>query len=161
VTAVLSGTRTVLVEVQALVSQNDNHGTPRRTALGIDGNRVALLAAVLDKKVELHILSSDIFVNVAGGLSVDDPAADLATIMALASSYRDRKLPKRALFLGEVGLAGEVRAVSQPESRLAEAARLGFTRAVLPAASARHCKAPAGLVLEGVASVAEALDVTE
>jgi DNA repair protein RadA/Sms len=161
VTAVLSGTRTVLVEVQALVSDNDNHGTPRRTALGIDGNRVALLAAVLDKKVGLHILSSDIFVNVAGGLSIEDPAADLATILALSSSYRDRMLPKATLFLGEVGLAGEIRAVSQPEARLVEAARLGFTRALVPAASARHCQAPAGLVVEGVASVAEALDLTE
>jgi DNA repair protein RadA/Sms len=160
VTAVLSGTRTVLVEVQALVSQNDTHGTPRRTALGIDGNRVALLAAVLDKKVDLKLLGSDIFVNVAGGLTVDDPAADLAAIMALASSYRDRKLPRRTLFLGEVGLAGEVRAVSQPEARLAEAARLGFTRAILPGASARHCQAPDGLLLEGVGSVAEALDLT-
>jgi DNA repair protein RadA/Sms len=158
VTAVLSGTRTVLVEVQALVSQNDNHGTPRRTALGIDSNRVALLAAVLEKKVGLTILSCDVFVNVAGGLSVDDPAADLATIMALASSFRNRKLPARTLFLGEVGLAGEVRAVSQPEARLAEAARLGFARAVLPAASARHCDAPAGLAIDGVASVSQALD---
>ena len=158
VTAVLSGTRTVLVEVQALVAQNENHGTPRRTALGIDTGRVALLAAVLEKKVGLDVLGCDVFVNVAGGLSVEDPGADLATVMALASSFRNRTLPARTLYLGEVGLAGEVRAVSQPESRLAEAARLGFTRAVLPAASARHCQAPGGLALQGVASVAEALD---
>jgi DNA repair protein RadA/Sms len=157
VTAVLSGTRTVLVEVQALVAPNE-HGNPRRTALGIDSNRVALLAAVLEKKVGLHLLPCDIFVNVAGGLSVDDPAADLATVLALASSFRERTLPSRTLFVGEVGLAGEVRAVSQPEARLAEAARLGFERAVLPAASARHCQAPAGLVLEGVTTVGEALD---
>jgi DNA repair protein RadA/Sms len=158
VTAVLSGTRTVLVEVQALVA-SAGQGTPRRTALGIDTNRVALLAAVLEKKVGLEILGSDIFVNVAGGLEVDDPAADLAAVLALASSFRDRVLPARTLFLGEVGLAGEVRAVSQPEARLAEAARLGFTRALLPAASARHCQAPKGLTVEGVASVGEALDV--
>jgi DNA repair protein RadA/Sms len=158
VTAVLSGTRTVLVEVQALVAQNESHGTPRRTALGIDGSRVALLAAVLEKKVGLSVLSCDIFVNVAGGLSVEDPAADLAAVLALASSFRERRLPPGTLFLGEVGLAGEVRAVSQPEARLAEAARLGFTRAILPAASARHCEAPSGLALQGVASVAEALD---
>jgi DNA repair protein RadA/Sms len=157
VTAVLSGTRTVLVEVQALVAPN-GHGTPRRTALGIDTNRVALLAAVLEKKVGLDILGCDVFVNVAGGLEVDDPAADLAAVLALASSFRDRVLPARTLFLGEVGLAGEVRAVSQPEARLAEAARLGFTRALLPAANARHCEAPAGLAVEGVSSVAEALD---
>ena len=158
VTAVLSGTRTVLVEVQALVAPNESHGTPRRTALGIDGGRVALLAAVLEKKVGLSVLSCDVFVNVAGGLTVEDPAADLATVMALASSFRERKLPPRTLFLGEVGLAGEVRAVSQPEARLAEAARLGFARAVLPAASARHCSAPDGLEIQGVSSVSQALD---
>jgi len=157
VTAVLSGTRTVLVEIQALVAPT-GYGTPRRTALGIDSNRVALLAAVLEKKVGMEILSCDIFVNVAGGLEVDDPAADLACVASLASSFRDKALPARTLVLGEVGLAGEVRAVSQPESRLAEAARLGFERAILPAANARHAEAPAGIALEGVETVAEALD---
>jgi DNA repair protein RadA/Sms len=161
VTAVLSGTRTVLVEVQALVAETGHGGSARRTALGIDGNRVALLAAVLDKKIGLEIVGCDLFVNVAGGLSVDDPAADLAAVVALASSFRNRPLPARTLFLGEVGLAGEVRAVSQPEIRLAEAARLGFTRAFLPAANARHCEPPAGLELQGVATVQEALDRLE
>jgi DNA repair protein RadA/Sms len=157
VAAVLNGTRTVLVEVQALVAPA-GYGTARRTALGVDSSRVALLAAVLEKKVGMEILSCDLFVNVAGGLSVDDPAADLATVCALASSFRDRALPPRTLVLGEVGLAGEVRAVSQPEVRLAEAARLGFERALLPAANARHAEAPAGIALEGVETVAEALD---
>jgi len=157
VTAVLNGTRTLLVEIQALVSPT-GFGTPRRTALGIDSNRVALLAAVLEKKVGMELLPCDLFVNVAGGLSVDDPAADLATVAALASSFRDRPLPARTLVLGEVGLAGEVRAVSQPEIRLAEAARLGFERAILPAANARHAEVPRGLAVEGVETVAEALD---
>jgi DNA repair protein RadA/Sms len=157
VAAVLNGTRTVLVEVQALVAPT-GYGTPRRTALGIDSNRVALLAAVLEKKVGMEILSCDLFVNVAGGLSVDDPAADLAAVFALASSFRDRPIPPRTLVLGEVGLAGEVRAVSQPEARLAEAARLGFEQAILPAASARHVEAPPGITLVGVSTVAEALD---
>ena len=157
VAAVLNGTRTVLVEVQALVAPT-GYGTPRRTALGIDSNRVALLAAVLEKKVGMEILPCDLFVNVAGGLSVDDPAADLACVAALASSFRDRALPARTLVLGEVGLAGEVRAVSQPEIRLAEAARLGFERAIVPAAIARHAETPPGIALEGVATVAEALD---
>ena len=143
--------------MQALVAPT-GYGTPRRTALGIDGNRVALLAAVLEKKVGLELVGCDLFVNVAGGLSLDDPAADLATIAALASSFRDRAIPARTLVLGEVGLAGEVRAVSQPEIRLAEAARLGFTRALLPAANARHCEAPKGIALEGIGTVAEALD---
>jgi DNA repair protein RadA/Sms len=157
VAAVLNGTRTVLVEIQALVAPA-GFGTPRRTALGVDGNRVALLAAVLEKKVGLELLSCDLFVNVAGGLTVDDPAADLATIAALASSFRDRAIPARTLLLGEVGLAGEVRAVSQPEVRLAEAARLGFARAIVPAATARHAEAPAGIEIEGVETVGEALD---
>jgi DNA repair protein RadA/Sms len=157
VAAVLNGTRTVLVEIQALVAPA-GFGTPRRTALGVDGNRVALLAAVLEKKVGLELLSCDLFVNVAGGLTVDDPAADLATIAALASSFRDRAIPARTLLVGEVGLAGEVRAVSQPEVRLAEAARLGFTRALVPAAAARHAAPPPGMELTGVETVAEALD---
>jgi DNA repair protein RadA/Sms len=157
VAPVLNGTRTVLVEVQALVA-SAGFGTPRRTALGIDGNRVALLAAVLEKKVGMEILGCDLFVNVAGGLTVDDPAADLATVAALASSFRERAIPARTLLLGEVGLAGEVRAVSQPEIRLAEAARLGFERALVPAATARHAEVPAGIAVEGVETVADALD---
>jgi DNA repair protein RadA/Sms len=157
VAAALSGTRTVLVEIQALVAPS-GYGTPRRTALGIDGNRIALLAAVLEKKVGMEILGCDLFVNVAGGLSLDDPAADLAAIAALASSFRDKALPKRTLVLGEVGLAGEVRAVSQPEIRLAEAARLGFERAYIPAANARHAEVPPGIEIVAVGSVAEALD---
>jgi DNA repair protein RadA/Sms len=157
VAAVLNGTRTVLVEIQALVAPT-GFGTPRRTALGIDSNRVALLAAVLEKKVGLEILSCDLFVNVAGGLELDDPAADLATVAALASSFREKPIPPRTLLLGEVGLAGEVRAVSQPELRLAEAARLGFTRALVPAATARHAEVPATMEVEGVETVGEALD---
>jgi DNA repair protein RadA/Sms len=157
VTAALSGTRTVLVEVQALVAPT-GFGTPRRTALGLDPNRVALLAAVLEKKVGLDILPCDLFVNVAGGLELDDPAADLACAAALASSFRDRAIGPRTLVVGEVGLAGEVRAVAQAEARLAEAARLGFTRAIVPAGNARHAEPPGGIDLVGVETVAEALD---
>jgi DNA repair protein RadA/Sms len=157
VTAVQSGTRTVLVEVQALVA-TAGYGTARRTALGVDGNRIALLAAVLEKKVGMQILSCDLFVNVAGGLEVDDPAADLACVAALASSFREQSLPDRTIVLGEVGLAGEVRAVSQPELRLAEAARLGFTLAFLPTQNARHAELPGRIEAVGVATVAEALE---
>ncbi len=157
VAAALSGTRTLLVEIQALVSPS-GFGTPRRTALGVDSNRVALLAAVLEKKVGLDILGCDLFVNVAGGLTVDDPAADLACVAALASSFRDRALDPHAFVLGEVGLAGEVRAVAQADARLAEAARLGFTRALVPAGNARHAEVPPGLEVVAVDSVAEALD---
>jgi len=157
VTAALSGSRNLLVEVQALVAPT-GFGTPRRTALGLDGNRVALLAAVLEKKVGLDILGCDLFVNVAGGLTLDDPAADLACALSLASSFRDRAIDPRTLVLGEVGLAGEVRAVVQAEARLAEAARLGFTRAILPAGNARHAEIPAGMEAVGVETVSEALD---
>lgn len=157
VAAALNGTRTVLVEVQALVAPA-GYGTPRRTALGVDPNRVALLAAVLEKKVGLDILPCDIFVNVAGGLSLDDPAADLACAAALASSFRDRPIEARALVLGEVGLAGEVRAVTQADVRLAEAARLGFRLALVPGGTARHAEPPAGLEVVGVETVEEALD---
>ena len=157
VAAALSGTRTLLVEVQALVSPT-GFGTPRRTALGVDPNRIALLAAVLEKKVGLDILGCDLFVNVAGGLTLDDPAADLACVAALASSFRDRALDPRTFVLGEVGLAGEVRAVAQADARLAEAARLGFARALVPAGNARHAEVPRGLEVEAVGSVAEALD---
>ncbi len=157
VTAALSGTRTLLVEVQALVAPT-GFGTPRRTALGLDPSRVALLAAVLEKKVGLDILGCDLFVNVAGGLTLDDPAADLATVAALASSFRDKVIEARTLVLGEVGLAGEVRAVAQAEARLSEAARLGFRRAVIPAGNARHAEVPAGMEVVGVETVEEALE---
>jgi hypothetical protein len=113
VTAALNGTRTVLVEIQALVAES-GYGTPRRTALGLDGGRVAMLAAVLSKKLGMELSGADIFVNVAGGLTLDDPGADLACAAALASSFRNRPVPARTLLVGEVGLAGEVR-VSGPE----------------------------------------------
>jgi DNA repair protein RadA/Sms len=157
VAAALSGTRTLLVEVQALVSPT-SFGTPRRTALGVDSNRVALLAAVLEKKVGMDILGCDLFVNVAGGLTLDDPAADLACVAALASSFRDRALEGRTLVLGEVGLAGEVRAVAQADARLTEAARLGFARALIPAGNARHAEVPAGFEVAAVETVSDALD---
>ena len=157
VTAALSGTRTLLVEVQALVAPT-GFGTPRRTALGLDPARVALLAAVLEKKVGLDILGCDLFVNVAGGMTLEDPAADLATVAALASSFRDKVIDARTLVLGEVGLAGEVRAVAQCEARLSEAARLGFRRAVVPKGNARHAEAPRGMEVVGVETVEEALE---
>jgi len=157
VTAALSGSRNLLVEVQALVAPA-GFGSPRRTTLGLDAGRVAMLAAVLEKKVGLDILGCDLFVNVAGGLVLDDPAADLACAAALAGSFRERAIDGRTLLVGEVGLAGEVRGVAQVEGRLAEAARLGFTRALLPAGSARHADLPRGIEAVGVETVAEALD---
>ncbi|MBC7791850.1 MAG: DNA repair protein RadA [Anaerolineae bacterium] len=130
VAALLEGTRPVLVEIQALAAKA-GFGTPQRVATGFDGRRLALLLAVLDKRAGLSFGALDVFVNVAGGLRVIEPAGDLAVAAALASSTYDRALPPRSVFLGEVGLGGEIRAISQAERRIAEAARMGFTTVFL------------------------------
>ncbi len=153
----LEGTRPILVELQALVSVS-NFGQPRRTAIGIDPNRVALLVAVLEKKVGMSLLSQDIFFNVAGGVRLSEPGADLGVIAALASSHLNRPVPPKLMLFGEVGLAGEVRAVSRPELRVREAARLGFDRCYLPASCLKTLAAPPGMELRGVRNVEEALN---
>jgi DNA repair protein RadA/Sms len=153
----LEGSRPILVELQALVS-GSSFGTPRRTTIGFDHNRVSLLVAVLEKKVGLSLLSQDVFLNVAGGVRLDEPAADLGVIAALASSHLNRPLPPRTIVFGEVGLAGEVRAVSRPELRVKEAARLGFDRCLLPAGNLKNLEAPPGIELIGVRSAQEALE---
>jgi DNA repair protein RadA/Sms len=127
----LEGTRPILVEIQALVSPT-NLGMPRRTAIGVDHNRVSLLVAVLDKICGLHLSGSDIFINVAGGIRVEEPAVDLGIVAAIASSFLDRPIDARTVVLGEVGLTGEVRAISQMDVRIKEAARLGFNRCIVP-----------------------------
>ncbi len=130
ITALLEGTRPVLVEVQALAAKA-GFGTPQRVATGFDGRRLALLLAVLDKRTGLSFAQLDVFLNVVGGLRMQEPSGDLAVAVALASSVYDRALPPDALFIGEVGLGGEIRPVSQGERRLAEAAQLGFRTAYL------------------------------
>jgi DNA repair protein RadA/Sms len=155
VIATLEGTRPILVEVQALVSPTAL-GTPRRTTLGIDPNRVALLIAVLEKKMGLHLFGHDVFVNVAGGIRVAEPASDLGVVAAVASSFLDKAIDARCLVIGEVGLAGEVRAVSQADVRVREAIKLGFSRCVLPESSLRQLPAFAGVELQGVSSLNEA-----
>ncbi len=157
VTATLSGTRPLLVEVQALVAPT-GYGTARRTAIGVDGNRVALLAAVLEKKEDVQLTGCDTFVNVAGGMTLSEPASDLAVCAALVSSLRNLAVPQDVLVLGEVGLAGEVRAVAQIEPRLAEAGKMGFARAVLPKGSARRVESR-GVKLLPVETLGEALEV--
>lgn len=137
VTSTINGTRPLLVEVQALVAPT-GYGTARRTAMGVDGNRVALLAAVLEKKHGAQLVGCDIFVNVAGGMTLSEPASDLAVCAALVSSLQNKPVDPHTLILGEVGLAGEVRAVGNVEARLAEAAKMGFKRVVLPQASAQR-----------------------
>ena len=153
----LEGSRPILVELQALVS-GSSFGTPRRTTIGIDHNRVSLLVAVLEKKVGLSLLAQDVFLNVAGGVRLDEPAVDLGVIAALASSHLNRPLPPRTIVFGEVGLAGEVRAVSRPELRVSEAARLGFDRCLLPAGNLKNLEPPRGIKLVGVRSAEEALE---
>lgn len=130
VTALMEGTRPLLVEIQALAAKA-GFGTPQRVSTGFDGRRLALLLAVLDKRAGLSFAQLDVFVNVVGGVRLHEPAGDLAVAAALASSVFDRALPADALFLGEVGLGGEIRPVTQSERRLAEAAKLGLTKAYL------------------------------
>ena len=154
----LEGSRPILVELQALVSSS-TFGTPQRTTIGIDHKRVALLVAILEKKVEFSIAGQDIFLNVAGGVRLDEPAVDLAAIAALASSHLNRAIEPQTVIFGEVGLTGEVRAVSRPELRVREAARLGFTRCVLPKGNLKNLEAPKGMQLIGVRHASEALEV--
>jgi len=153
----MEGTRPILVEVQALVTPS-NLGMPRRTANGADQQRLALLTAVLEKKAGLALYSYDIFLNIAGGLRVDEPALDLGVICAIASSLLERPISPNTAVCGEIGLAGEVRGVSQMELRIREAHRLGFTRMLLPKRSVQRLSSwPATIELVGVESVADVL----
>ncbi|MDR1872608.1 MAG: DNA repair protein RadA [Deltaproteobacteria bacterium] len=155
VAPIMEGRRPLLMEIQALVSPS-SLAMPRRQSLGVDPTRVSLLAAVLEKKVRLKLYDRDIFVNVAGGAKVTEPAADLAIVAALASSWLDRPLPVDLVVVGEVGLAGEVRRAGRLADRLKEAARLGFKKAVAPASEIETIQEK-GLKLIGVASVSELL----
>lgn len=157
VVASLEGTRPILVEIQALVSQS-NLGMPRRTAIGVDHNRVSLLVAVLDKICGLHLGGSDIFINVAGGVRVEEPAVDLGVVAAMASSFLDRPVDARTVILGEVGLTGEVRAVSQMEVRVKEAARLGFSRCIVPKTSSAQLSKVANMEISAISSLKELLE---
>jgi len=156
VTALMEGTRPLLVEVQGLAAKA-GFGTPQRVATGYDARRLALLLAVLDKRAGLSFAQLDVFVNVVGGLKVQEPAGDLAIAAALASSVYDRALPADAVLLGEIGLAGEVRPVSQAERRLAEAEKMGMGVAYLAERSIPR-RAPKGLRCVGVQTVRELLE---
>ncbi|HEY0995548.1 MAG TPA: DNA repair protein RadA [Gemmatimonadaceae bacterium] len=151
VTALLEGTRPVLVEIQALAAKA-GFGTPQRVATGYDARRLALLLAVLDKRAGLSFAQLDVFLNVVGGMRLQEPAGDLAVAAALASSVYDRPLPPDAVFVGEVGLGGEIRPVSQTDRRVAEAANLGMTR-VYVAERGVPRRVPAGLRVQGVRTI--------
>ncbi len=148
----IEGTRPLLVEVQALVSTSPL-GMPRRTAVGIDHNRLSLLVAVLGKRMGMDLGDQDVFINVAGGMRVEEPAADLGIIAAIMSSYLDRLVDKRLVMFGEVGLAGEVRGVSQPNLRVREAQKLGFTRCLLSKSNSESSGFPHGIELAGIESI--------
>ena len=154
----MEGTRGVLAEVQALVTPS-GFGNPRRTSAGIDLNRLFLLIAVLEKRVRINLSNSDIYVNVAGGLRIDETAADLGVCAAIAASKTDIVIPPDMMLIGEVGLGGELRAVSQLEKRLSEAVNMGFCRAVVPKQSLRNLKPPSQLTLYGAATVSEAIGI--
>ncbi len=156
----LEGTRPILAELQALVTPT-KMTMPRRTSIGVDYNRVSLLIAVLEKRVGMHLMGMDVFVNVVGGLTIDEPAVDLGVIAAVASSFREKPIDPNTVVMGEVGLAGEVRAIGQAEVRLRDAAKLGFTRCVLPALNEEKLDRSAGLgkmQLLGVRTVDEAME---
>ena len=153
----VEGSRPLLVEVQALVSTS-SYGNARRMASGLDQNRLSLLLAVLEKRAGLNLMAEDVFVNVAGGMSIEEPAADLAVVAAVASSVRNRPIKPGTAVFGEVGLAGEVRGTTQASLRVKEAGQLGFTRVVMPEANIVPGEAPDGCELVGVRSVTEALD---
>jgi DNA repair protein RadA/Sms len=158
VIACIEGSRPLLVELQALVSYT-NLGVPRRTSLGVDHNRVSLLVAVLEKKAGLNFIGQDIFVNVAGGLRIEEPAVDLGVIMALASGFRNQPVDSGMVVFGEVGLTGEVRAISQAEMRIKEAAKMGFSRCLMPQNNINRLTSDTKLELVGVNSVEQALDI--
>jgi DNA repair protein RadA/Sms len=159
VVASADGARPLLVEIQALVAVA-SAGFGRRTAAGVDANRVSLLLAVLAQRAACDVLDRDVFVNVAGGLRLGEPAIDLGVACAIASSARGRAVDQATVLFGEVGLAGEIRAVTLFEQRLAEAARLGFRRAIVPAQNRARLGSPAdahGLTLVGVDSLGAAI----
>ena len=154
----MEGTRPILLEIQALVCRT-NFGMPRRTAAGTDYNRVNLLMAVLEKRLGMSLGNCDAYVNIAGGIKMNEPAIDLGIVMALVSSYRNRPIDEKTIVFGEVGLSGEVRAVNMPEQRVAEAKKLGFETCILHEVSLKMVKEIQGIRLVGVKTVNEAVGI--
>lgn len=154
----IEGTRPLLIEIQALVCDT-NFGMPRRTATGTDYNRVNLLMAVLEKRIGLHLANCDAYVNIAGGIRMNEPAIDLGIVMAIVSSYKNRPVDERMIVFGEVGLSGEVRAVNMPEQRVAEAKKLGFETCVVPEVSLDMVKGIKGIKIIGVKTINDAMNL--
>lgn len=161
VACAMEGTRPILMEIQALVCRS-NFGMPRRTAAGLDYNRVNLLMAVLEKRAGLPLSNYDAYVNIVGGIRMNEPAADLGIVMAIASSYKNRPVPEDAIVFGEVGLSGEVRAVTMPEQRVAEARKLGFKTCIIPEVSLKALQGVSGkpgINIMGVKSVNQVISM--
>lgn len=152
----MEGTRPILLEIQALVCES-NFGMPRRTAAGTDYNRVNLLMAVLEKRIGYRLSNYDAYVNIAGGIKINEPALDLGIVMAIVSSYKNRPIEEGTIIFGEVGLSGEVRAVSMPEQRVAEAKKLGFKTCIMPAVSVESVKNIQGIKIIGVKNINDAI----
>ncbi len=154
----IEGTRPMLLEIQALVCRS-NFGMPRRTAAGLDYNRVNLLMAVLEKRLGLPLSSYDAYVNIAGGIRMNEPATDLGVVMSIVSSYKNRPVAGDTIVFGEVGLSGEVRAVTMPEQRVAEAKKLGFKTCIMPAVSVKSVGKTEGMEIIGVKTVNQAMQL--
>ena len=154
----MEGTRPILIEIQALVCRS-NFGMPRRTAAGTDYNRVNLLMAVLEKRQGMALSNCDAYINIAGGIRMNEPAIDLGIVLAIASSFRNRPIDEKTIVFGEVGLSGEVRAVSMPEQRVAEAKKLGFETCILPEVSLKMIKGMEGIKLIGVKNIGDAVGI--
>ena len=154
----MEGTRPILIEIQALVC-NSNFGVPRRTAAGTDYNRVNLLMAVLEKRLGMHLSNYDAYVNIAGGVKMNEPAIDLGIVMAIVSSYKNHAIDEKTIVFGEVGLSGEVRAVNMPEQRVAEAKKLGFETCIIPEVCKDMVKGIEGIRIIGVKNIGEAIQL--
>jgi DNA repair protein RadA/Sms len=158
VAASVEGTRPIVVELQALVTSTNN-AMPKRMATGVDHHRVSMILAVLEKRLGFSLYQQDVYLNVVGGVRLDEPAIDLAIALSLASSFRDRSIGMEYLFIGEVGLTGEVRGVSRIEQRVAEAWQMGFTKVIIPDKNMRGWNPPEGIERIGVKTLKEALEV--
>ncbi len=158
VTASIEGSRPILLELQALVGRA-SFGTPQRTVLGVDYKRVSLLVAVMEKKLGLQLMNQDIFVNVTGGVKVEEPAVDLGIVSAIASSFFDKPVKESTLVFGEIGLTGEVRGISQAEPRVHEAQKMGFSRCLLPRNNLKHLKGLADIEIVGVQGISELVNL--
>lgn len=156
----MEGTRPILLEIQALVCES-NFGMPRRTAAGTDYNRVNLLMAVLEKRIGYRLSNYDAYVNIAGGIKINEPAVDLGIVMAIVSSYKNRPLDESMIVFGEVGLSGEVRAVNMPEQRVAEAKKLGFKTCIIPEVSLESVKNIEGIKIIGVKNINDAIQLLQ